>query len=155
MRFMRFVRSERGSILLLMALFIPVALLLGGFVLDVGRAFVVQSELQNILDAATLAGANAGLTVNDGVNPPYCVIPTPEGKDAAQSFFDLNFKKYLASKAELVSLKYNPIDGDVNYSDGKIHMRATIRVPLTLPKMVGLDSITLMRDSWATCVPAP
>lgn len=49
-------RSERGAVLVFMALFAPVAILFGGFVMDVGNWFEHARHLQTQADAAALAG---------------------------------------------------------------------------------------------------
>jgi hypothetical protein len=49
--------SQRGSIVLMTALFIPVLLCLGAIAIEIGHVLVVRNELQNAADAAALNGA--------------------------------------------------------------------------------------------------
>jgi uncharacterized membrane protein len=61
MRLARYVRkplaSERGAVLVMAAIWHPVLLLFGTFVIDVGNWFVHKRHLQMQADAAALAGA--------------------------------------------------------------------------------------------------
>jgi Putative Flp pilus-assembly TadE/G-like len=50
-------RDERGGVLVMFALFLPVLLLFAALVLDVGHAFQVRRHLQASADAAALAAA--------------------------------------------------------------------------------------------------
>lgn len=148
----RFVKSTKGGVMVLMAFVLPILIILVGFILDIGRVYVVQTQLQSVLDAATLAAANTGLTINDGTNPPYAVIPTPDGPDAADAFWNNN--KGIINNGNFTEVSYqkNP-EGDANYSNGKIHIVATIQIPTTFSKLFNIYTFTITRDSWATVVP--
>lgn len=57
--------NERGSIILMTAMFMLVLFLMVGLCIDVSRIYLVRTELQNAADAAALTGArelNAGTT---------------------------------------------------------------------------------------------
>lgn len=54
---LRLLRNEDGTVLILFAVLIPVIMGIIGLVLDGGRAFIVNNELQDLADAAALAGA--------------------------------------------------------------------------------------------------
>jgi len=53
------LRDERGAVLVLLAGFVPLALLMASFVLDLGNWWVHKRHLQTQADAAALAGAGA------------------------------------------------------------------------------------------------
>jgi Flp pilus assembly protein TadG len=53
----RSVTDERGGVLVMFVLFLPVLLLFAAFVLDVGHAFQLRRHLQSSADAAALAAA--------------------------------------------------------------------------------------------------
>jgi hypothetical protein len=53
----RLLKEEGGVVLILYALLIPVIIGIIGLAIDGGRVFIVNSELQNLADAAALAGA--------------------------------------------------------------------------------------------------
>ena len=48
-------RSNRGSIVIFVVLMMPLLLGIMGIALDMGKLFVVKSELQNAADACALA----------------------------------------------------------------------------------------------------
>ena len=50
-------RDERGQVVVLFALLIPMLLALGAVVLDVGNWYVHKRHLQTLVDAGALAGA--------------------------------------------------------------------------------------------------
>lgn len=52
---------QRGSVIVFVALVLPILIGFAALAVDLGRAFVVKNELQNAADAAALAGAS-GLT---------------------------------------------------------------------------------------------
>jgi Flp pilus assembly protein TadG len=52
-------RDERGQVLVMFALLLPVLLVLGSVVLDVGNWYVLRKHLQTQVDAAALAGGPA------------------------------------------------------------------------------------------------
>lgn len=49
--------DDRGAVLIIVAVFMLVAMVLMAFVLDRGRTYVVEAQLQNAVDAAALAAA--------------------------------------------------------------------------------------------------
>lgn len=51
------MRRQRGTFLVIIALVLLLLVGIGALVLDLGRVFVVRSEMQNAADAAALAGA--------------------------------------------------------------------------------------------------
>jgi hypothetical protein len=53
----RLLKEEGGVVLILYALLIPVIIGMIGLAIDGGRVFIVNSELQDLADAAALAGA--------------------------------------------------------------------------------------------------
>lgn len=55
---MRPSKANRGSVVVNVALLLPVFIAILALVVDLGRVFVVKNELQNAADAAALAGAN-------------------------------------------------------------------------------------------------
>ncbi|MEN8374034.1 MAG: pilus assembly protein TadG-related protein [Gemmatimonadota bacterium] len=57
----RFIRDRKGSVLVIVALGMPVLIGMAGLAIDVGALFVVRSELQRAADAGSLAGASAFL----------------------------------------------------------------------------------------------
>lgn len=50
-------KSNRGSVIIFVALVLPILIALAALAVDLGRAYVAKNELQNAADAAALAGA--------------------------------------------------------------------------------------------------
>src|SRR5262245_13796924 len=69
----RLRRDERGSILIQATLIVVVIMGMIGLGLDGGRFFMVHNDLQDLADAAALAGANK---LNDCFRPPGTNCPT-------------------------------------------------------------------------------
>jgi len=67
----RTLRQERGQVVVLFALLLPILLALGAVVMDVGNWYVLKRHLQTQVDAAALAGATkfVGCSFQFG-NPP-------------------------------------------------------------------------------------
>lgn len=53
----KIVKNQRGAFLLMLAILIPLLLAISGLVVDVGYAYIQRSRMQNVADAAALAGA--------------------------------------------------------------------------------------------------
>ena len=62
-------RNERGAAAAMVAVFLMVLLAFGAAALDVGHALVARNELQNVSDAAALAGTRALGSVYEGMTP--------------------------------------------------------------------------------------
>jgi len=52
------LRAEKGAIIILTALLLPLILATTGFAIDLGNVYIHHSQLQNMADAAALAGAS-------------------------------------------------------------------------------------------------
>ena len=57
--FHRYGKDRKGSVLVIVALGMPVLIGMAGLAIDIGSLFVVRSELQRAADAGALAGASA------------------------------------------------------------------------------------------------
>lgn len=55
--FARLYRDTRGSIIILFTILLPVMLGIAGLVIDIGRAYRVNNQLQDMADSAAIAGA--------------------------------------------------------------------------------------------------
>jgi Flp pilus assembly protein TadG len=78
--------DERGSIIMMTAVFMLLLFLMLGLCIDVSRIYVVRTELQNAADAAALAAArelNGGTGgIDDAVNQATNVIANTKGLSA-------------------------------------------------------------------------
>ena len=76
------VRDERGQIVVLFALLIPVLLALAAIVIDVGNMYVHKKNLQTLVDAGAFAGATKfvgcsfqfgdPVAANAAIKAPHC-----------------------------------------------------------------------------------
>jgi Flp pilus assembly protein TadG len=75
--------GERGSIMIMTAIFALLLLLMVGLCIDISRLYMVRAELQNAADAAALTAArelNGGTGgIDDGVNQAMNVIANNQG----------------------------------------------------------------------------
>lgn len=79
------LRTEKGAIIVLTALLFPLILAAAGFAVVIGNVYIHQSQLQNIADAAALAGAS-----KLGVGPR-------EAEKLASAYVDANQTNLTAS----------------------------------------------------------
>src|SRR5215471_8824116 len=61
--------NSRGAIAAVTAIFIVVLLAMGAAAIDIGHALVARNELQNVSDAAALAGDRALAIIYQGMSP--------------------------------------------------------------------------------------
>jgi Flp pilus assembly protein TadG len=63
------LRAEKGAIIILTAFLLPLILVAAGFAIDLGNVYIHHSQLQNMADAAALAGASKlGIGTNEAKN---------------------------------------------------------------------------------------
>uniref|UniRef100_A0A7C3Z1E8 Uncharacterized protein n=1 Tax=Desulfobacca acetoxidans TaxID=60893 RepID=A0A7C3Z1E8_9BACT len=77
--------AERGAITPVLAVCLAVALGLMAMTVDLGQLFVAKNELQNIADAAALAGAKKLIQAKDSSNPGLAAVYCDEAVSAAQA----------------------------------------------------------------------
>lgn len=76
---------ERGAITPILAVSMAMALGLMALTVDLGQLFVGKNELQNIADAAALAGADQLIQANDPSNPGLAAVYCTEAITTAQA----------------------------------------------------------------------
>ena len=67
--FMNPINNSRGATAVIVAVMITVLLAMGAAAIDIGHALVARNELQNVSDAAALAGARALGVIYTGLTP--------------------------------------------------------------------------------------
>ena len=82
------MRTERGAVLMMVAVILPVMLMLGALVVDMGAREVAQTQAQMAADAGALAAA---LECQQGWDYP---------EDAARRLVEANGARLLAFEAE-------------------------------------------------------
>ncbi|MEQ8235603.1 MAG: pilus assembly protein TadG-related protein [Syntrophomonadaceae bacterium] len=68
MRILHFSSEERGSALVVVALWLTVFLGMAALVFDIGSGYAIKAKLQNAADAAALAGAKEMPSASDAIN---------------------------------------------------------------------------------------
>src|SRR6478672_1564990 len=61
--------NSRGTVAVMTAIFMVVLLAMGAAAIDIGHALVARNELQNVSDAAALAGDRALAIIYQGMSP--------------------------------------------------------------------------------------
>lgn len=124
------IPEQRGALLVLTALLLPVFFACAGVAVDLGSMYAHKSNLQNAVDAAALAGA-AGYIAGE---------ETVENHPGANTMSD----EYL--KADLGKGYQNLIDKDFQAQtvSGKTYYRVKVtqKSPVYFMTLLGLDSLT-------------
>jgi len=127
----RLRRNTAGNVLALTAAALPPILILVGGAVDMSRAYMAQTSLQNACDAGVLAGRRAQAKSGSWGT-------TEQAK--AQRMFDINFQASSANATGTTFTATNP-------TTGVISATATTNVPATIMKMFGTTQFPLT----ATC----
>lgn len=121
----RRLADERGSVLITGLLLSVALLMVIGFAVDVGHAFLVKRQLASIADDAALSGSQA-------INVPAL----HEGH--------LQLDPGQASAEALHAVYANPsVTGHASANTGTVTVTVTRRVPTILLGIVGLHTLTI------------
>lgn len=132
----RFARAEGGNIALLVALLLIPLVLAVGLGIDYARLVKARSEVQNVVDGATLAGAKV---LSDDTDAQITAI--------VQTY---------AAKAYNLGWGTLSIDGvAVDRTNLKVTTTATLKVPTTFGSIAGLDSFSAAVTSAAVAPNRP
>ena len=123
----RLGRNTAGNVLALVAAALPPILILVGGAVDMGRAYMAQTSLQNACDAGVLAGRRAQAKSGQWTQVEI---------DKAKKMFDINFQ---ATPANATGTSFVP----TNPSVGVISATASTTVPTTIMKIFGTTSFPL------------
>lgn len=123
----RLLESRRGNVLpILAASIIPMAAMIGGAV-DMSRAYMVKSRIQQACDAGVLAGRRAMQ------QSTYSTA----AKAQAQDFFDINFKEGYNDTKNVVFTTSNPT------GTSKVMGSASTVMPTAIMGMFGKETINI------------
>ena len=119
-------RRQKGTILVFVAIALPVLLGVVGLSLDAGRAYALKAQLSAAVDAASLAAARAVGTSN------------PAALAAAQKYFAANIPAgYFGSTPQIQSIGISTgADGNIT-----VDVRATAPLNTTFLRIIGTDNI--------------
>jgi Flp pilus assembly protein TadG len=143
MRCSTIARSERGQILVMLALALPLVILFSGLAIDVGLLYVTKAKLSTAVDAACLTGmknlslgqvtaaslATHVFNANFGDNPPTPAITFPT--DAAG---DQQVAVQATATVNTVLMRYLPQFATLNVSDGAIATRGKLVMSVVLDR---------------------
>ncbi len=122
--------DEHGSVLITGLLLSVALIMVIGFAVDVGHAFLVKRQLASIADDAALSGSQA-ISLHEG----HLQLNPAQARAEAQS-----------------TIAANPsITGQVTASAGSVTVTVTRRVPTILLGLVGLHTLTI--SAHATAAP--
>ncbi|MCV6611617.1 MAG: VWA domain-containing protein [Amphritea sp.] len=128
-------RKNRGAIIILMTIALPVLIALAGLAIDSGRAYGVRGKLSAAVDAAALAAARA---VANG---------EPAAIAAANKFYNANIPNdFLDSTPNTPSVTF----GYAPSGDITVNVSATANMPTTFSRIVGVGDIDI--DSTAQTI---
>ncbi|MDM7955636.1 pilus assembly protein [Blastomonas sp.] len=125
--FNRLLASKRGNVLpIVAASILPMAAMIGGAV-DMSRAYMVKSRIQQACDAGVLAGRRA-MQQSD-----Y----SDAAKTQARNFFDINFKEGYNDSADVTFTTSNPS------GSSKVLGSASTVMPTAIMGMFGKETISI------------
>jgi len=127
------LESEQGSVLITGLLLSIALIMVIGFAVDVGHAFLVKRQLASIADDAALSGSQA---INvQALHEGHLQLNPGQAQSEAQN-----------------TIAANPsVTGQVNATTGSVTVTVTRHVPTILLGIVGLRSLTI--DAHATAAP--
>lgn len=123
----RLARNSSGNVLALVAATLPPILILVGGGVDMSRAYMAQTSLQNACDAGVLAGRRA-----QAKSGTWGTVEQAK----AQKMFDINYQGAAANASSTSLTLSNP-------STGVISGVATSTIPTTIMKIFGTNTFTL------------
>lgn len=130
----RLATDSRGSTAALMAMaFIPVLIMLGGGV-DLGRGYVVQSQLQTAVDSAALAAAQSCKTKDSGTST---IADTTDAVPQANSYFNENFPDNYMGTTDKKLTQDEMCTGD---SFMRVSLTGEAVVPYSIMKIAGFKT---------------
>ena len=120
---------EKGAVIVMFALFIPLLMLCAGLAIDLGNLYAHKTRLQNAADAAALAGAREFAVEGETVDSH------PKANDEAELYVDKNAQKN--NLTNQIETKCKAIDDSAN-SAIYFAVRLKETVPLYFLRIVGL-----------------
>lgn len=126
-------RGERGSVLITGMLLSLALLMVIGFAVDIGHAFLVRRQLASIADDAALSGSQA-IDI-PALHEGHLQLNTGQARTQAQQSIDAN----------------PHVSGQVTASAGGVTVTVKRRVPTILLGLIGIRTLTI--SAHATAAP--
>lgn len=129
-----FVRDDSGQILtLLFVILLPLFMIVGGFVLDYGRAYLLKHQLQSACDAASLAGVSMAEARFVGSGVKVMVNPNLAGYEASAAFErNVSASDFPRELVQVQSYSGQTLDSDGDGYLDSYRMEATAAIRTTL-----------------------
>lgn len=143
------IKSERGQILIILALVVPVLILFAGLAIDAGLLYVTKAKLSKAVDAACLVGmknlsqgqptatslATHIFNANFGTNPPTPTITFP-----TDAYGDQQVEIAATATVNTIFMKYVPQFATMHVSDTAIATRGKLVMSLVLDRSGSMDN---------------
>jgi type II secretory pathway pseudopilin PulG len=143
----RQLRNEESGVILIVAALMMIAMLgMVAFVVDFGRAYVAQRQLQAGVDAAALAGAQHLPIADEATTVAYQYGPGPGGKNELTigTAVEVVATPRCVKAAPGCQQRFNTVNA--------INVTGRADVPLTFGRLLGMDTFTV-RASATACSP--
>ena len=142
-------KDERGQILIILALAIPVLILFAGLAIDAGLLYITKAKLSKAVDAACLTGmknlsqgqvtaaslATHIFNANFGTNPPTPSITFP-----TDAYGDQQVQVAATATVNTIFMKYIPTLATMHVSDTAIATRGKLVMSLVLDRSGSMDN---------------
>jgi Flp pilus assembly protein TadG len=162
MKLQRWLRDEKGSILLFTtALVVPLMIIFGGLALDLAHLGTVDNEVQRSLDAAALAGAGQ-LRFDSSVFPAartwaqnYALLNPFRAGGATPATINLNLNTPNAANGDIVLGNWNGSSFTPSLDGTQVNAvlcRYQTTVPMTFLRLLGFTGLPVSGEAiaWAT-----
>lgn len=123
------MKEENGQVVIFIALFMTIFLGVTALAVDVGRVYIFQTQLQNALDAAALAGA----------------WQLPDDQDLARE------EAIRLAQAN----NFQITDQDIEIIDEKIRIKVTKEIETVFAKVLGINKVDVTAQVAAIVIPYP
>ena len=129
--------QNKGSVLLIVAILLPVFILLLGFVVDIGRAFLYKEEINK---ACMVAAEEASKCIDIKAAQEFGVNRLADNyPDIIYEFFYKNYKD--TDDCSINNLQYNVIESIDNPKYIEVYCEADVRCFFL--KIISINSITI------------
>ncbi len=142
----RVVKDERGSILIMTALSMVSLLVMVAFALDIGKAYLMQRQLQAAVDASALAGAQHLPDAVEANQVAHEYSPSPGQKNALRNGGQATTNVALRCLQTAPGCRF----GSNNYN--ALVVDAATDVQMSFARVIGIDKLTVRAKATA-CSP--
>jgi Flp pilus assembly protein TadG len=125
----RFLRDEKGSVVLIATVLLSVSLLLLAMIVDLGTVWLVKARLQTAADAATLAAVGRAVIVTQETIKTLH-LDDFEAQIEARTVFDLNSWREVAKGVVITWLVAD--SGSLGADAVTYHIKVRAQVPATV-----------------------